>query len=76
MDSRPYAPVKDDRFWSVSHIRRRYTKHVFTGFPLQMYGYQTTTADLYPHAFPGSYCGIELLKFLGGIIENREPHNY
>jgi hypothetical protein len=22
----------DDRFWSVSHIRRRYTKPVFTGF--------------------------------------------
>ena len=24
--------------------------------------------------FPGGYPGIELLKFLGGIIENREPH--
>ena len=61
----------DDRFWSVSHIRRRYTKPVFTGFPLQLYGYRTVTADLYLHAFPGGYPGIELLKFLGGIIENR-----
>ena len=63
----------DDRFWSVSHIRRRYTKPVFTGFPLQLYGYRTVTADLYLHAFPGGYPGIELLKFLAGIIENREP---
>ena len=61
----------DDRFWSVSHIRRRYTKPVFTGFPLQLYGYLTVIADLYLHAFPGGYLGIELLKFLGGIIENR-----
>ena len=65
----------DDRFWSVSHIRRRYTKPIFTGFPLQLHGYQTFTADLYLHAFPGGYPGIELLKFLGGIIENREPLN-
>ena len=40
----------DDRFWSVSHIRRRYTKPVFNGCPLQLYGYQTVTADLYLHA--------------------------
>ena len=59
-----------DRFWSVSHIRRRYTKPVLTGFPLQLYGYSTFTADLYLHAFLGGYPGIELLKFLGGIIEN------
>ena len=52
----------DDRFWSVSHIRRRYTKPVFTGFPLQLYGYRTVTADLYLRAFPGGYTGIELLK--------------
>jgi hypothetical protein len=25
--------------------------------------------------FPGGYPGIELLKFLGGIIENPETHN-
>ena len=38
--------------------------------PLQLYGYRTVTADLYLHAFPGGYTGIdlELLKFLGGII--------
>ena len=47
------------------------TKPVFIGFPLVLYGYQTVTADLYLHAFPGGYPGIELLKFLGGIIENR-----
>ena len=45
----------DDRFWSVSHIRRRYTKPVFTGFPLQLYGYRTVPADLYLRAFPGSF---------------------
>ena len=28
----------DDRFWSVSHIRRRYTKPVFTGFPYSCTG--------------------------------------
>ena len=76
MDWRSYKPVKDDRFWSVSHIRRRYTKPVFTGFPLQLYGYQTVTADPYLHAFPGGYRGIELLKLLGGIIENRELHDF
>ena len=38
-------------------------------FPLQLDGYQTVTADMYP----GGYPGIELLRFLGGIIENREP---
>ena len=75
MDSRSYKPVKDDRFWSVSHIRRRYTKPVFTGFPLQLYGYQTLTADLYLHAFPGGYPGIELLYLLGGIIESRETQD-
>ena len=68
---RSYKAVKDDRFWSVSHIRRRYTKPVFTGFPLQLYGYRTVTADLYLRAFPGGYTGIELLKFLGGIFKNR-----
>ena len=72
---RSYKPVKDDRFWSVSHIRRRYTKPVFTGFPLQLYGYQTLTADLYLHAFPGGYPGIELLNLLGGIIESRETQD-
>ena len=41
--------------------------------PVQLYGYQTVTADLYLHAFPGGYHGIELLKFIVGIIENREP---
>ncbi len=61
----------DDRFWSVSHIRRRYTKPVFIGFPLQLYGYQTVTEDLYLHAYPGGYPGIERLKFLCRIIENR-----
>jgi hypothetical protein len=35
--------------------------------------YQRVTADPYLHAFPGGYPGIELLKFLGGIIESREP---
>ena len=30
----------DDRFWSVSHIRRRYTKPVFTGFPYSCTGIQ------------------------------------
>ena len=65
----------DDRFWSVSHIRRRYTKPVFTGFPLQLYGYPTFTADLYLHAFLGGYPGKELLKFLRGIIENPETLN-
>jgi hypothetical protein len=73
---RSYKPVKVDRFWSVSHSRRRYTKPVFTGFPLQLYGYQTVTADLYLHAFPGGYSGIKLLTFLGGIIENREPQDF
>ena len=43
----------DDRFWSVSYIRRRYTKPLFTVFPLQLYGYPTFTADLYLHAFLG-----------------------
>jgi hypothetical protein len=56
-------------------MRRRYTKPVFTGFPLQLYGYQTFTADLYLHAFLGGHPGIELLKFLGGIIENPETHD-
>jgi hypothetical protein len=65
--------VKDDRLWSVSHIGNRYTKPVFTGSPLQLYGYQTVNADLYLHAFPGGYTGMELLKFLRGIIESREP---
>ena len=37
----------DDRFWSVSHIRRRYTKPVFTGFPLQLYGKQLLQICIY-----------------------------
>ena len=57
-------------------IRRRYTKPVYTGIPLQLYGYPTFTADLYLHAFLGGYPGIELLKFLGGIIENPETHDH
>ena len=75
MDSRSYKPVKDDRLWSVSHIRRRCNKPVFTGFPLQLYGYQIVTADLYLHAFPGGYPGVELLNLLGGIIESRETQD-
>ena len=43
---------------------------------LQLHGYPTFTADLYLHAFLGGYPGIELLKFLGGIIENPETHNH
>ena len=57
MVSRSYKPVKDGRFWSVSHSRRRYTKPVFTGFPLQLYMYRIVTADLYLRAFPGGYPG-------------------
>ena len=68
---RSYKTIKDDRFWSVSHIRRRYTKPVFTGFLLQLHGYLTVTADLCLHAYPGGYPGIERLKFLCRIIENR-----
>jgi hypothetical protein len=37
----------------------------------QLYGYQTVTADLYLPAYPGGYPGIERLKFLCRIIENR-----
>jgi hypothetical protein len=48
----------DDRFWSVSHIRRRYTKLVYTSFPLQLYGYPTVTADLYLRAFLGGYPSV------------------
>ena len=73
--SRSYKSVKDDRSWSVSHSRRRCNKPVFTGFPLQLYGYQIVTADLYLHAFPGGYPGVELLNLLGGIIESRETQD-
>ena len=69
MVSRLYKHVKDGRFWSVSHSRRRYIKPVFTSFPLQRCGYRTVAADLHLQAFLSGYPGIELLNVLGGIIE-------
>ena len=73
--SRSYKSVKDDRFWSVSHSRRRYSKPVFSGFPLCLYGYREVAADLYLQAVPVGYMGIELLNLLGGIIEYPEPQD-
>jgi hypothetical protein len=49
--------------------------HITIRSRMTSYKYQIVTADLYLHAFLGGYPGIELLKFLGGIIENPETHN-
>ena len=61
----------DDRFWSVSHIRRRYTKPVFTGFPPTAVRVSNSYCRSVSTCLSGRLPWYRTIEVFCRIIENR-----